>query len=109
MLGKAKNRYVFRQTAWLDPDHGLRAYLLEASGDPQAIQTIDPKTGRIANVYYWQSETGLRQLMNHPQHLAAKQRYQQWLSGYQVIVSQVLRSYGDSSFAHPAQPLATQS
>ncbi|MFO1417041.1 MAG: AAA domain-containing protein [Methylotetracoccus sp.] len=47
VLGKAKNRYVFRQTAWLDPDHGLRAYLLEASGDPQAIQTIDPKTGRI--------------------------------------------------------------
>ena len=46
--------------------------------------------------------------MNHPQHLLAKQRYQQWLSGYQVIISQVLRSYGDGSFAHPSQSLTVQ-
>lgn len=68
----------------------------------------DPQTGRIANVYYWQSEAGLRQLMNHPQHLAAKQRYQQWLSGYRVIISQVLRSYGDQTIAHPTGALAQQ-
>ncbi|WP_028448313.1 antibiotic biosynthesis monooxygenase family protein [Chitinibacter tainanensis] len=59
----------------------------------------DPKTGRIANVYYWASEAGLRELMAHPQHLAAKQRYQTWLGGYQVIIAQVLRTYGDGALS----------
>lgn len=47
VLGNAKNRYVFRQAAWSDEDHGLRAYLLEASGHPQTIEVKDPNTGRI--------------------------------------------------------------
>jgi heme-degrading monooxygenase HmoA len=62
----------------------------------------DPKNGRISNVYYWESEQGLRQLMEHPTHREAKKRYSEWLSGYQVVISQVLRSYGDKAFAHPS-------
>jgi heme-degrading monooxygenase HmoA len=62
----------------------------------------DPKTGRISNVYYWASEAGLRQLMAHPSHQEAKRRYSEWLSGYQVVISQVLRSYGDRTMDHPA-------
>jgi heme-degrading monooxygenase HmoA len=61
----------------------------------------DPKTGRIANVYYWASEQGLKQLIEHPRHLEAKRRYSEWLAGYQVIISQVLRTYGDKSISHP--------
>ncbi len=58
-------------------------------------------SGRLCNVYYWQSEAGLKALMQHPAHLEAKQRYAQWLSGYQVIIAQVVRSYGDSLINHP--------
>jgi hypothetical protein len=47
VLGNAKNRYAFRQAAWSDNDNGLRAYLLEASGNAQIIEIIDKKTGRI--------------------------------------------------------------
>ncbi|MFO1380494.1 MAG: antibiotic biosynthesis monooxygenase [Chitinivorax sp.] len=105
--------FIFDPRQFDDEFHALDAQIAAAARQTDGYlgeeAWQDPKTGRIANVYYWQSETGLRQLMNHPQHLAAKQRYQQWLSGYQVIVSQVLRSYGDGGFAHPAQPLATQS
>lgn len=50
-------------------------------------------TGLICNVYYWTSLDALRQLVEHPKHLAAKQRQGQWLSGYQVTIAQVLRSY----------------
>lgn len=63
----------------------------------------DPKTGRIANVYYWSSEAGLHALMQHPRHLEAKHQYSQWLSGYQVIIAQVLHSYGDGQIAHPTR------
>ena len=56
----------------------------------------NPKTGLISNVYYWEHLEGLEQLMRHPSHLEAKSRQSAWLNGYQVVVSKVLRTYGDA-------------
>ena len=53
-------------------------------------------TGLVANVYYWDSLDALQSLMRHPAHLEAKAKQAKWLNGYQVIVSQVLRVYGDA-------------
>ena len=52
--------------------------------------------GLISNVYYWESREALQQLVQHPRHLEAKASQGRWLAGYQVIISQVLRSYGDA-------------
>lgn len=60
------------------------------------------ETGCISNVYYWESMEGLQALMQHPKHLEAKAAQSNWLDGYQVIIAQVLRVYGDGSIAHPA-------
>jgi heme-degrading monooxygenase HmoA len=62
----------------------------------------NPANGLVSNVYYWDSLEALQQLMAHPLHLEAKAAQERWLAGYQVIVSQVLRSYGDARIAHPA-------
>ena len=56
----------------------------------------NPANGLAANVYYWESLEALQALMNHPQHLAAKAGQAQWLAGYRVVISEVLRSYGDT-------------
>ncbi|POR11720.1 MULTISPECIES: antibiotic biosynthesis monooxygenase [unclassified Diaphorobacter] len=56
----------------------------------------NPTTGLISNVYYWESLEALQQLVQHPKHLQAKQAQANWLEGYQVVISQVLRIYGDS-------------
>jgi heme-degrading monooxygenase HmoA len=56
----------------------------------------NPKTGLISNVYYWESLEALELLMRHPAHLEAKSRQSAWLNGYQVVISQVLRTYGDA-------------
>jgi heme-degrading monooxygenase HmoA len=61
----------------------------------------NPDTGLVCNVYYWDSLDALRQLIEHPAHLQAKQRQGQWLDGYQVTIAQVLRSYGDGGIVHP--------
>ncbi|MGA0612776.1 antibiotic biosynthesis monooxygenase family protein [Caldimonas sp. KR1-144] len=61
----------------------------------------NPATGLVSNVYYWQSLEALEALMKHPDHLAAKQRQARWLKGYQVVIAQVLGSYGDQGIAHP--------
>lgn len=57
-------------------------------------------TGLIANVYYWASMEALQALMKHPVHLAAKQQQAQWLKGYQVVIAEVVGTYGDGGIAH---------
>lgn len=57
-------------------------------------------TGYISNVYYWETLEALRQLVEHPAHLAAKARQAEWLQGYQIVIAQVLRTYGDGGISH---------
>jgi len=57
--------------------------------------------GLVSNVYYWETLGSLQALMKHPAHAAAKQRQQQWLAGYQVVIAQVVSSYGDGGIPHP--------
>ncbi|MGE8321297.1 MAG: antibiotic biosynthesis monooxygenase family protein [Comamonas sp.] len=51
--------------------------------------------GLVSNVYYWDSLEALQALMQHPRHLEAKARQGEWLAGYQVVISQILKTYGD--------------
>jgi heme-degrading monooxygenase HmoA len=55
-------------------------------------------TGLLATVYYWESLDALL-WMSHPTHVQAKSKQSNWLDGYQVVISQVLRTYGDSKLA----------
>jgi len=57
------------------------------------------QTGLVSNVYYWDSLEALQQLVNHPQHREAKAAQGAWLAGYQVVISQVLRTYGDDKIS----------
>jgi|SRR5579864_1936503 len=52
-------------------------------------------TGLTSNVYYWESLDGLQTLIQHPAHIEAKAAQSNWLAGYQVIISEVIRTYGD--------------
>jgi len=56
----------------------------------------NPQSGLVSNVYYWESLEALQALMQHPVHLQAKARQAEWLDGFQVVIAQVLRTYGDS-------------
>ncbi|MET0355618.1 MAG: antibiotic biosynthesis monooxygenase, partial [Cellvibrio sp.] len=60
-----------------------------------------PTTGRISNVYYWENMAALQALIKHPKHIEAKEKQSKWLNGYQVIIAQVVRAYGDKTFEHP--------
>ncbi len=61
----------------------------------------DATRGLVCNVYYWESMESLQILIRHPAHIAAKQRQQRWLAGYQVVIAEVVGSYGDGGIAHP--------
>ena len=36
----------------------------------------------------------------HPTHQEAKRQYARWYKGYYIVVSEVIRSYGDDNFPH---------
>lgn len=68
----------------------------------------NPATGQVANVYYWDTLESLQQLMQHPQHLQAKAAQAQWLDGYQVVIAEVLRAWGDGAIVHPTSVLTAR-
>jgi heme-degrading monooxygenase HmoA len=72
----------------------IKGYLGEESWE-------NTQTGRVSTVYYWDSLEALQQLMHHPAHLEAKSKQAQWLNGYRVEISQVMRSYGDDLLSGP--------
>lgn len=50
--------------------------------------------------YYWETMDELQAFARHPSHVEAKRQYSRWYEGYHVVVSEVIRSYGDGAFAH---------
>lgn len=56
----------------------------------------NPTTGLISNVYYWETLEALQSLVQHTRHLEAKAAQSKWLDGYQVVISQVIKTYGDA-------------
>jgi heme-degrading monooxygenase HmoA len=50
--------------------------------------------------YYWDSLETLRAFSTDPVHQQAKREYARWYKGYHIVVSEVLRSYGDGAFGH---------
>ncbi len=72
----------------------IPGYLGEESWESKA-------SGRISNVYYWEDMAALQQLIKHPKHIEAKTKQAKWLKGYQVVIAEVQRVYGNGAFAHP--------
>jgi heme-degrading monooxygenase HmoA len=97
--------FIFDKKQYDDEFYKLDAAIAEAAKltdgylGEESWQNAD--TGRVCNVYYWRDLQSLQNLMNHPKHLEAKALQANWLSGYQIVVSEVIRAYGDGSITHP--------
>lgn len=50
--------------------------------------------------YYWTDLDTLKTFSVHPTHQEAKRQYSRWYNGYHIVVSEVVRSYGDGSLLH---------
>lgn len=56
---------------------------------------------RCAN-YYFRDLATLEAFARAPAHIEAKRQYARWYEGYHIVVSQVVRSYGDGRMQHAA-------
>ena len=82
-------------------DEAIAAAAKETEGYLGEESWVNAETGLVCNVYYWRDLQSLQALMNHPKHLEAKAKQANWLNGYQIVIAEVIRAYGDGSFAHP--------
>jgi heme-degrading monooxygenase HmoA len=59
------------------------------------------KDGNTSNAtYYWSSLDALKEFSLHADHVEAKRQYTRWYRGYHIVISEVLRSYGDGTLEH---------
>jgi len=104
--------FIFAKKQFDDAFHRLDQMIAQAAKEIPGYLGEEawenPSTGLISNVYYWDSMAALQALMRHPLHLQAKARQAEWLDGYQVIVSEVIRTYGDGTIPHPAATAALE-
>lgn len=91
--------FIFEKREFDDEFHRLDAAIAAAARSTPGYlgeeSWENPTTGLVSNVYYWESLEALQALMRHPLHLEAKSRQDRWLAGYQVVIAQVIRMYGD--------------
>jgi heme-degrading monooxygenase HmoA len=97
--------FTFAKRAFDDEFHALDEAIAQAARATPGYLGEEcwenPSNGLVSNVYYWQSMQSLQALTAHPAHVAAKQRQQQWLAGYHVVIAEVVGSYGDGAIPHP--------
>lgn len=96
--------FIFRPGTYDDEFHRLNALIDQAARNNEGFlgaETWLSKDGRTQNAtYYWQSLEALQRFSRDPDHLLAKKQYARWYDGYHIVISQIVRSYGDDTIPH---------
>lgn len=104
--------FIFDKKQYDDAFYALDAAIAEAAKQTAGYlgeeSWENAETGRVCNVYYWRDLQSLQRLMNHPKHLEAKAQQANWLNGYQIIIAEVIRAYGDGNIEHPTSAFKHQ-
>jgi len=96
--------FIFEPGTYDDKFHELNALIDGAANATEGYLGAESwhsaDGDRINATYYWENLEALREFSNHPKHLQAKRQYRQWYDGYHIVISEILRSYGDGAFDH---------
>lgn len=96
--------FIFRPGSYDEEFHRLNGLIdAAATSNPGFIgaETWRSEDGKTLNAtYYWKTLEDLRRFSRDPRHLEAKRQYSRWYDGYHIVISEVLRSYGDDSIEH---------
>lgn len=96
--------FIFEPGTYDDKFHALDA-LIQAAAEAtdgylgqENWKSTDGK--KINAIYYWTSLASLKEFSSHPKHLEAKRQYQLWYKSFHIVISEIVRSYGDGRLAH---------
>lgn len=102
-------QFIFKQSRYDDEftslDDDIDAYAKTLDGY-LGTDRWDSRDGEFkSSIYYWRDEDSLMKFAKYPSHIVAKKNYQKWYDGYQIIISEVIRSYGDGQIPHVTENL----
>jgi len=96
--------FIFRPGTYDEEFHRLNALIDEAAKSTEGFlgaESWQSKDGRTLNAtYYWRSLEDLQRFSRDPNHLEAKKQYARWYDGYHIVISEIVRSYGDGAIPH---------
>ena len=96
--------FIFEPGEYDDEFHRLNELIDDAARTTDGFigtESWQSADGKIRNAtYYWRTLEALQEFSHHARHLEAKQQYRKWYKGYHIVVSEVIRSYGDGRIAH---------
>ena len=86
-----------------DLDGRIEAFASSLTGFIGVDRWVSDDGSSRNSIYYFDGMDSVRELSRYPDHLTAKENYKKWYLGYQIVISEVVGSYGDGYFAHPSQ------
>ena len=96
--------FIFRPGTYDDEFHRLNKLIDEVAAGTEGYLGAESwfsKDGKTVNAtYYWSSLESLRKFSHHPTHMEAKHQYSRWYDGYHIVISEILKSYGDGTIDH---------
>ena len=96
--------FIFKPGQYDDEFHRLNGLIEEVARETPGFLGSEPWRSpdgtRINATYYWADLDGLKSFSTHPRHLEAKRQYSRWYDGYHIVISEIIRSYGDGALSH---------
>lgn len=96
--------FIFKPGTYDDEFHRLNGLIDAAANATKGYlgaETWKSPQGDMFNaIYYWETLAALQEFSRHPTHLEAKKQYSRWYDGYHIVISEVIRSYGDDTITH---------
>lgn len=94
-------QFIFKPGTYDDEFHRLdaeiEAYVATIDGYLGVERWVSPDQTTKNSIYYFETLDAVTELAKYPAHVEAKGQYQRWYDGYQIVISEVLRSYGDGA------------
>lgn len=96
--------FIFEPGTYDDKFRALDALIqaaAEATDGYLGQETWKSADGKKINaIYYWTSLSSLKAFSSHPKHQEAKGQYQLWYKGFHIVISEIVKSYGDGRLSH---------
>lgn len=98
-------QFVFEPGEYDDEFHSLDAKIeifAQALPGYVSVHRWQSADGRFKNSnYFFKDQASVKELARYPEHLTAKKEYSRWYKGYQILITEVLHSYGDGNIQYP--------
>lgn len=96
--------FIFEPGNYDDRFHVLDALIQAAAEETDGYlgqENWNSADGKKINaIYYWASLASLKAFSTHPKHVEAKGQYLKWYKSFHIVISEILKSYGDGRLAH---------